>query len=332
MDWTEIVIWTTTEGVEPVTGLVLMAGINGLVVDDPKDLSDFLASPLGARWDYADESLLGDPDRETVIRAYVGDHEQGLRQWEYLRQALVSLKDGDAEGRFGSLGWSQRKVKEEDWANNWKAFFKPFPVGEMMVVKPTWETWDDRDGRLVLEIDPGSSFGSGQHHTTRMCLEFMERYVTPGTYVLDIGCGSGILMIAGLLLGAGYATGVDVDENAVRTAEGNLRQNALAPDRYALYCGDLAAEPELRRKLGGAKNRAHLITANIVADVILGLAPYFSELMFPEGRLLASGIIDDRRQETIRELAKSGFALEEEKRSGEWHAMVFRLQTGRKGY
>jgi len=320
MDWIEVTIQTTSEGVEPVSGLILMAEIPGLVVDDPKDVLDFLADRETARWDYADDSLLGDPDRETVIRVYVGDNEQGRRQWAELAESLDRLRERDTEKRFGSMICETRKVKEEDWANNWKAYFTPFPVGEKLVVKPTWERWENKDDRAILEIDPGSSFGTGQHHTTRMCLEFLERLTEPGIRLLDIGCGSGILMIAGLLLGAGYAIGVDVEENAVSTADENLRQNGIKPDQYALFQGDLRAESALREKLG----KADLITANIVADVIILMAPYFSGLLKGDGKLLVSGIIGDRREEVLRRLDQEGFVLEGQEESGEWYAMLFR--------
>ena len=325
MDWIEITVETTTRGVEPVTGLILMAGIAGLTVDDPKDVMDYLAGPQAARWDYVDDSLLLNPGRAVTIRAYVADNDQGCRQWDDLREGLLSLRESDAEGLFGSLIWRRQNVREEDWANNWKAYFKPFIVGDKLVIKPTWENWDEKDGRLVLEIDPGSSFGTGQHHTTRICLELMEKYIPPGARIADIGCGSGILMVAGLLLGACFAVGIDVDENALATAESNLKQNGVDPSRYTLCAGDLRTDTELRRKLGGTQSRADVVVANIVADVILGMAPYFSDLMKPEGRLLVSGIIDERLEEVTEALMRAGFAPLEAKQDGGWNGMAFAL-------
>lgn len=323
MDWIEIKIETGSEGVEPITGLVLMAGIPGLVVDDPKDLKNYLESPQAARWDYVEDSLLENPDRLTVIRVYVADNEQGRRQWAALSSDLAALKAADQEGLYGDLSWSLANVKEEDWANNWKAYFKPFTVGQRLVIKPTWESWDQQEGQIILEIDPGSSFGTGQHHTTRLCLELLEKQVQPGMKVLDLGCGSGILMIAALLLGAGQAIGVDVEENAVRTAKENLKQNRISPGKYALHCGDLTADQEFLEDLGGKTQAADMITANIVADVILAMTPYFTGFLKPAGKLLVSGIIDERRQEVLATVEQAGFTLLESGRSGEWNAFVF---------
>ena len=322
MDWIEIRIETTTDGVEPVSGLILMAGIAGLVVDDPKDIQEYLAGPQAARWDYVDEGLLRDPERSPVVRAYVADNEQGERQWEDLRRSLLALKESDAAGLYGSLDWRRLRVREEDWANNWKAFFKPFAVGEKLVVKPSWERWERDDGRIVLEIDPGSSFGTGQHESTRLCLEVLEKYVIPGATMVDLGCGSGILAIAGLLFGAGHALCVDVEENALHTAKENLRKNKIAPERYTMYAGDLTAEPELRRRLASAERRADLVVANIVADVILGMAPYFTALLKPDGRLLVSGIIDEREAEVKAGLEQAGFAPIEARCAGGWCAIL----------
>ena len=327
MDWIEIEIKTTSAGVEPLTGLILMAGIPGLVVDDPKDIQEYLAGSQAARWDYADEGLLKDPERETAVRAYTADNDQGRRQREDLLQSLRALSENDREKLYGSLEFGLRRVRDEDWANNWKAFFKPFPVGEKLIVKPTWEPRALYDGRIILEIDPGSSFGTGQHDTTRLCLEMMEKYVNTGMKILDIGCGSGILMIAGLLLGAGYATGVDVDENALRTAEENLKQNGIRADRFKLCAGDLSAEGEQRRVFSRREEKADLVVVNIVADVILGLAPYFSAFLKADGLVLLSGIIDERREEVIDRLIRSGFELKEDRRSGGWNALLFGLYS-----
>ena len=326
MGWIEIEIETTSEGVEPVTGIALMAGIGGLVVDDPKDIRAYLAGGQAPRWAYVDDSLLCDPDRAVRLRAYVADDSQGRSQWEELRLGLLALKQGDSAGAYGSLGWTLRNVAEEDWANNWKAYFKPFPVGQRLVVKPTWEHWDAGDGRVVVEIDPGSSFGTGQHESTRLCMELMEGCVTQGARLLDIGCGSGILTATGLLLGVGFAIGVDIEEHALRTTEENLRQNGIAPERYALYGGDVASDQELRRRLSADGERADLAVVNIVADVILSMAPYLPSFLKQGGTLIASGVIEGRRGEVVEGLTNAGFTLLEDRSEGEWRALKLHLR------
>jgi ribosomal protein L11 methyltransferase len=348
MDWIEVKIETDGEFVEPLTGLILMAGIPGWVTDDPRDLRNYLNSPQAARWDYIEEGLLREEYRKTVIRAYVADNAQGRRQWRALRESLAAFRQDVATGAgvgagadtgagtgadtgagagagesYGGLSWALTRVKEEDWANNWKAYFKPFQVGRRLIIKPTWEAWEKKADQIILEIDPGSSFGTGQHHTTRLCLELLEKHIKPSMKVLDLGCGSGILMTAALLLGAEQAVGVDVEENAMRTARENLEQNGFSADKYMLYCGDFTANKELWRRLGGKAGEAHMITANIVADVILAMAPYFAGFLQPEGKLLVSGIIDQRRPEVLDRLKKAGFALLESGRSGEWNALLF---------
>ncbi len=326
MDWIEIIIDTSGEGAEVLSGLVIDAGINGLVVDDPADIRDMLEGTNAGSWNYIDESLLEDPDRDVTVKVYVPDNNQGRSQWETLRASVLALRDRDLDGRLGALRWDIRGVKDEDWENNWKVYFKPIVIGEKLVVKPTWERWETLPEQVVLEIDPGSSFGTGQHETTRMCLEFLEEIARDGMKVLDLGCGSGILMTTALLLGARYAVGVDIEENAIYTSAENLALNGFGTDRYALFQGDLAGDRGFRAKLAAALpgEGADLITANIVANTIIQMAPYFAEFLEPGGKLLASGIISGRRQDLISAMAGEGYELEDEKRMGEWGAFLFK--------
>ena len=323
MDWIEIIISTSGEGVEPLSGLVIDSGISGLVVDDPADIQGLLEGTNAGSWNYIDEKLLENPDRDTVVKVYVPDNSQGREQWEALRVRVLALRDSDLDGRLGALRWETRGVRDEDWANNWKVYFKPIVIGSRLVVKPTWEQWETRADQIVLEIDPGSSFGTGQHETTRMCLEFLEECIQPGMTALDIGCGSGILMTAALLLGARRVVGVDIEENAVYTSTENLTLNGFTPDRFELFRGDLTGDSVFRAGLAEIAARVDLITANIVANTIIQMAPYFAEFLKPEGKALVSGIITGRRDDVISGMAAEGYALESEKLSGEWAALLF---------
>ncbi len=323
MDWIEIKIYTTSQGIEPVTGLLMTLGINGMIVEDPEDLEAFLASPQARRWDYVDEALLERRGQEADIRVFLPENQQGKSQLAQLGRALEQLKADPAAREYGRLSWAPSQVKETDWANNWKAFFKPFPVGRRLVIKPTWEKWLKEDERIILEIDPGSSFGTGQHHTTRLCLELLERYTGPGMQVLDLGCGSGILFIAALLLGAERAAGVDIEEHSARTAAENAAQNGISPKRYAGFTGDIVSDSQFRKSLGWGRKQYDLITANIVADVILAMAPFFDGFLKEDGRLLISGIIDQRLEEVCQALDCQGFVLAERLGSADWNALAF---------
>ena len=186
-----------------------------MVVSDPRDFEDFL-NKTQTYWDYVDESLMELRDAAPHLTFYLPQNAQGEQQLAGIRQALAGLHGRDAAGEFGSLEMTCGSVQEEDWANNWKQYFKPFRVGRHFYVKPSWETIDDDEGRIVLHIDPASSFGTGTHHTTQLCLKQLEKVPVEGASVLDMGCGSGILGIAAALLGAKRVTAVDIDDTGKR--------------------------------------------------------------------------------------------------------------------
>jgi len=343
MDWIEIEIETTTLGSEHVAGLIIMSGFQGYVIQDPEDIKRLAEKKTESGWDYIEENLLL-PDSSkgsgVLVTAYAAANSQGRGQLDELQARLSDLKAGSEAGALGSLNWRLKNVAEEDWANNWKAYFKPFPVGAKLVIKPTWESWDCGDDRLLLEIDPGSSFGTGQHQTTKLCLEMLEERLQPGDRVLDLGCGSGILLIAALLLGASFAAGVDIDENSLGTTEANLKQNSIQPERYVLLRGDLASDVDLRVKLHRLESRHcqevvkdpfgtlfDLITANIVADVIIRMSSYFFFLLRPGGHLLVSGIIDERLDEVVDIISRSGLSLVDKRGDAGWHACLFLKQS-----
>ena len=215
MNWVEMDIYTTTEGIEAVTGSLLGMGINGFVIKDAKDFQDFLDDKDG-NWDYIDDDLMGLKNCETTVTVYLPENAQGLENLEAMKLELKALKKRDVNNEFGRLEYELKNVKEEDWANNWKQYFKPLCVGEKLLIKPSWEKVAEGEKRKILEIDPASSFGTGQHNTTQLCLELVEKNLHEGDRILDLGCGSGILSIGALLLGAESATAVDVDENSVK--------------------------------------------------------------------------------------------------------------------
>ena len=305
MNWIETQIITASAGVDALCAMLTDLGIKGFSIADPADFQEFLQNKEG-KWDYIDQDLLGMAQGDTTVTVYLPDNAQGAEQLVALRAMLTQIHARDDAQLFGTLELTLKNVREEDWANNWKQYFKPFTVGERLLIKPSWETCENPRNRAVLEIDPASSFGTGQHHTTRLCLELLEQLMHPGDRVLDLGCGSGILSIGALLLGASGATAVDIEENAAATATENARKNHIDPTLYRVFCGNVLENEALCREIGDGYD---LICANIVADVLIAMKQLFRRFLRPEGTLIVSGIIMERRDEVLDQLKSAGFTL-----------------------
>ena len=221
MDWKEVAIYTTTAGIGPVEAVLDDNGIEGYVLEDAADFEEFLKD-TEIYWDYVDEDLVREKRaQETCLKIYLPDNEDGAKQYADLCRALENLKARDTGHAWGRLCTETALTRQEDWEWGWKQYFKPFPVGKTFMIKPSWETVDDPQGRRILEIDPASSFGTGSHDTTQLCMTALEECVHPGDKLLDMGTGSGILAIAAAMLGADVQTVVAIDENCLRTAQEN---------------------------------------------------------------------------------------------------------------
>ncbi len=300
MNWHEVTIKTETPAADMLCAMLTDHGVKGFSVQDKESFQEFLDDKDG-KWDYIDEDLMGLKNCDTTVTFYLPDDAQGEEQLSGIRAMLSELRKDTA---FGSLEMQIGSVREEDWANSWKQYFKPLPIGKRLLIKPSWEEVPKGNDRIILEIDPASSFGTGQHHTTRLCLELAEQVLQPGDRVLDLGCGSGILSIGTILLGAKEAAAVDIVENAVRTARENAECNGITPDCYRAYCGDILEDASLRETLGGGYD---LITANIVADVLIAMSGLFEGFLKPHGYLIVSGIITERADEVLNVLTSAGF-------------------------
>lgn len=319
MDWKEVAIYTTTAGIDPVAELLEENGVEGYVLEDAADFEEFLKD-TEIYWDYVDEDLVREKRaQETCLKIYLPDSGEGARQYAAICAALENLKARDGAGAWGRLATETALTRQEDWEWGWKKYFKPFPVGKSFIIKPSWETVADTQGRRILEIDPASSFGTGSHDTTQLCIAMLEDYVNSGDRMLDMGTGSGILAIAAAMLGAQVQTVVDIDANCLRTAQENAGKNHVAIGRG--LCGDALREPSLAEEIGSGYQ---LIAANIVADVIIGMAPMFMEKLVPGGTLICSGILNERADEVRAALEKAGFAILTHQNSKDWSAFAAR--------
>ncbi len=324
MNWTQVDIYTATPAIDILSTNLQDLGIRGCVIQDAADFQEFLEQKDG-KWDYLEDDLFKLSHCETCITVYLPENVQGAETLGALRQMLAQMKATDPDNQYGRLAISCVGIREEDWANNWKQYFKPFPIGERLYIKPSWEPiTDEAAGRKILEIDPASSFGTGQHHTTRLCLELMEHVITPNMKLLDMGCGSGILFIGAMLLGAAPCCAVDIEENAVRIARENAHQNHLDASRYTVLCGNVLADPSLVEQIGTGYE---MITANIAADVLNAMAPLFPTLLKPNGLLLVSGIISERASEVLDTIRQNGFTFQTQRESSGWVAAMCQKQA-----
>ncbi len=303
MDWTEVCIKVPAVTVDEAAAIANMVVPYGIYIEDYSDLEQ--GAREIARIDLIDEDLLAKERDTALIHLYVSPEDNPAEAVAFLRE------------RYTAAGIDHRvvsqQVNEEDWANNWKKYFKPLPVGEKILICPSWETAENPEGRAILSIDPGMAFGTGGHDTTRLVLETLERHVTPGVKFLDIGCGSGILSIAACLLGAGSALGIDIDVLAVKTAIENGALNGLTPPKYEIRLGDLAKD---------VSGKYPVIAANIVGDAIIMLSPAVPALLAEDGVYIVSGIIDTREQDVLTALEGCGFAVAERHEHGGWLCLV----------
>ena len=298
MKWKEITIYTTEEGTEIILARLDMLGITQVNIVQGDEEIDALLHSCEKYWDYADEAAMG---KQPSVQAYVSDVPENAAVEQAVRNSIAELDSMRSEIGIdmGSLKIEVRSVDEEDWANNWKAYFKPMPVGEKLLICPSWEKIPDGNTRAVLKIDPGMAFGTGTHHTTRMCLELLEKNIKNGDLVADLGCGSGILSIAASLMGAKETYAIDIDPVAARVAAENTELNGIDMSGYFIRIGDILSDEKFRDDISG--RQYDIVLANIVANVIIAFAPVIPQLMKPGGKLIASGIIADRLDEVLDE-------------------------------
>ena len=307
MSYTRVSIKTKTEAVEAISNLLMEEGVVGVEIDDPKDIIRTNTSPTS--WDYVDESLIN-KDLETVtVRAYFPEDDDIKTKIDHIRARIDEMR---AYLDTGSGEITMDTIKEEDWAHQWKKYYKVTPIGKNIIIKPSWEEYKDEDSdKIVIDLDPGMAFGTGTHETTSMCMELLEKHVSQEDIVLDIGTGSGVLAITAAKLGANKVIGVDLDKTAVRVARENIGHNKVA-DMVDIRQGDL---------LDVVNEKANIIVANIIADVIIPLSKEVASVMLEDAIFISSGIIEDRIDD-VKDALNENFEILEIVRDGEWAAIV----------
>ena len=260
MEWLEVHIDTNHAGLEPLEIFLSANGVDGVVIDDEQDFQSFLENNH-QYWDYVDEDLEASMKGKSRITFYLPADGDGFDQLAHLRTALQGFKDAHA-GKYGTLLMTLENLKDADWENNWKQYYKPMEIGERLLVIPEWEQENVKGqakyaGKVPLILEPGLTFGTGSHATTRLCLTALEEAVHGGETVLDLGCGSGILSIAALRLGAVSAKAVDIDDKCLTVAYENAALNGIGKDRYTVLVGDVLSNGALREALGGGYDVVH---------------------------------------------------------------------------
>lgn len=305
MRWIEICLDTPADLIDARCDELAALGAEGFVIENEQDFQDFLENNH-QYWDYVDEELENRFAGVSRIKFYAADDEQGQALLKKVRALYASVKTSF--------------MADSDWENNWREYYKPIEVGKRLVVVPEWEEVPD-DGRVPLRLDPGLIFGTGSHATTRMCLAALEAFAGEGVKLLDLGCGSGILGIGGLVLGCASCVGCDIDPKAPDVAMANAALNGIGSDRFKVYAGDIIGDAGIRRELSGGYD---VVLANIVSDVIIPLSACVRGFMKEGAVFITSGIIEGRQDEVKTALIANGFTVTEHYSEEEWHCFVCR--------
>jgi ribosomal protein L11 methyltransferase len=317
MEWIQGKIYTTTEGVEPVTGLLMTCGIDDTQIQDEEELRRFLKENPH-QWDYIEEEIEFAP---YVCVLFYTQEKQAVAA---VCSALSDLRQTSLDLPLGSLKLELETRDDGEWKDVWKQYYKPFEVGERIIICPEWETYQSSGNKIILRMNPGHVFGTGLHQTTQLCVCQIERYAPKSRLVLDIGCGSGVLFIAAMLLGASHAFACDLEPDAITVASQNAAANRLAAERFSVVCGNVLTNGELRRqiRLQSYNARYDCITANITADAIIQLAAFVPQWLASGGVFIASGIIGERLAVTKAALGNAGLRVRETTSKEDWYCLA----------
>jgi ribosomal protein L11 methyltransferase len=314
MKWTKLTLSTMAEAVDLVSDMLSELGIEGIEIIDNVPITEQEKKAMFI--DILPE--LNTEDKTALVSFY-------LEEDENIQNTLDKIHDGLKElSAFTDIGTGNIEISETedtDWINNWKAYFKPFRIDETIVIKPTWEKLDEvKATDLIIEIDPGTAFGTGSHETTKLCILGIKKYIKPGIRLLDVGCGSGILSIIGAKLGAAEVTGTDIDPNAVKAAYENAEVNRIGSDVLTILNGDIITDEDLQKDAGF--ECYDMAVANILADIIIPLSAEIGRHIKHGGIFISSGIINTKKEAVKEAILKNGFKILEINEMGDWVSIV----------
>mgnify|MGYP001250922116 CR=1 FL=1 len=312
MKWVEVQIKTTTEAEEIVCSIMYELGVTGLAIEDPKDILAFQQSE--ENWDYIDPELINQDYEGVIIKAYFPESEDLTEKIELIRDSIERNPYNETGKSLGFVTISE--VYEKDWAENWKKYYKPVRIGKNIVIKPTWEEYEEKEEDIIVELDPGMAFGTGTHETTALCIEALEKYVNGDSLVYDIGCGSGILSIVSAKLGAKKVIGIDLDELSVKVSKENVELNNVQ-EKVEIRKGNL---------LDNVSDKADIIVSNIIAETIIHMIPDLKDYLTHNGIFIASGIIVEKLNNVKDALIDNGFNILEEKTMNDWAVLVAKMK------
>ncbi|MCI8526191.1 MAG: 50S ribosomal protein L11 methyltransferase [Oscillospiraceae bacterium] len=321
MQWIEWTVETSSAGIDLVAARLTALGFDSFIMDDQEDFHDFLRQNQ-QYWDYVDEELEQRMAGVSRIRLYTGDTAEAREAAGQLYAQLGLLRDQFPQVDFGPLTVAAAPCRDEDWENNWKQYYQPLPIGRRLLVVPQWLSPENPEGRVMVRLDPGMIFGTGAHASTQMCMEALEDTICGGERVVDLGSGSGILSFTALLLGADTAVGVDIDPKAEDIARENAAVNGLDAARFQAVTGNVLADRGDMERL--ARGGYDVVLANIVADVIIPLAPVFPRFLRPGGTVICSGILDVREPEVRLALDAAGLSVSGRAQRDDWVCLTLR--------
>lgn len=310
MKYIELEIFLKIEALDLAVDYLYGMNITDMVIDDPRDVDFIVNMEEEYRWDYLSDNVLDKKTEKPKLTIYFENKEEERLKIQTIKKALEEA----LVGINSSFKPEFKETNREDleWRDKWKEFFKPSKISDKFVVKPSWEEYTSSGTEKIIEIDPGMAFGTGTHETTSLCVKMMEEVVKEGDKILDVGCGSGILSIAGAMLGASHVLALDIDEVAVKVTEENLEKNQIS-DKVTAKVGDLTK---------GIDYEADVVVANLMADLVMELSKDVKNHMIDGGYYISSGILNEKVVEVVDSMRALDFKILEVKEDGMWSSIL----------